>query len=349
MTDKSAPDGGSALSAGLSERFGTGKLLLGFVVAVVLIYLIVVASGWRRVLHALQGADYTWMWIACLSTFIGLAAWGKAWQIVLAVLDIKVEFKRLVVTYLAATFANYVTPLGQAGGEPFIAYILSRDTEANYEDSLASVVTADLLNLLPFFNFAALGLSYLLIRASLPDNAKTLAQGLVILAFGIPAIAYAGWRYRQRVEDLVIRFIAPIATRTSRITVDGIRQRIDRFYHSLERIASEPRQLLFALVFSYTGWIFFALPLYFAGRALGLPLPLVLVLFIVPASTLAGLTPTPGGLAGVEAALTVLMVGLVPAISWSSGVAAAMVYRFASYWFVLLIGGIASLFVIMRS
>nr|WP_255666150.1 flippase-like domain-containing protein [Haladaptatus sp. DYF46] len=328
---------------------GTGKLLLGFVVAVVLIYLLVVASGWRRVLHTLAGTDYTWVWIACISTFIGLAAWGKAWQIVLAVLDIEVEFRRLVVTYLAATFANYVTPLGQAGGEPFIAYILSRDTEANYEDSLASVVTADLLNLLPFFNFAALGLSYLLIRASLPDNAKTLAQGLVVLAFGVPAIAYIGWRYRQRVEDLVIRLAEPIASRTSRISVEGVRQRIDRFYRSLERIASEPRELLFALVFSYTGWVFFALPLYFAGRALGLPLPLVLVLFIVPASTLAGLTPTPGGLAGVEAALTVLIVALVPAIPWSSGVAAAIIYRVASYWFVLLIGGIASLFVIMRS
>ncbi|WP_049969106.1 lysylphosphatidylglycerol synthase transmembrane domain-containing protein [Haladaptatus cibarius] len=348
MTDESAPDGGEALSEGLSERLSTGKLLLGFVVAGVLLYLLVVVAGWRRVISALQGADYTWVWVACASTVVGLAAWGKAWQIVLAVLDIKVEFKRLVVTYFAATFANYVTPLGQAGGEPFIAYILSRDTEASYEDSLASVVTADLLNLLPFFNFAALGLSYLLLQASLPDNAKTLAQGLVVLAFGVPALAYAGWRFRERVQDLVLRLARPFASRTNRITVDGIRTRIERFYASLERIADEPRELLFALVFSYTGWVFFALPLYFAGRSLGLPLGLLLVLFIVPASTLAGLTPTPGGLAGVEAALVVLIVGLAP-ITTGSAVAATLIYRFASYWFVLVIGGLAALFVIMRS
>ncbi|WP_227352927.1 lysylphosphatidylglycerol synthase transmembrane domain-containing protein [Haladaptatus salinisoli] len=349
MTDESASDGGKALSAGLTERFGTGKLLLGFVVAGILIYLLVMVAGWRRVLDALEGADYTWVWVACASTVIGLAAWGKAWQIVLAVLDIEVRFKRLVVTYFAATFANYVTPLGQAGGEPFIAYILSRDTEASYEDSLASVVTADLLNLLPFFNFAALGLSYLLLRASLPDGAKRLAQGLVVLAFGVPAIAYAGWRYRQGVEDIVLTLIGPLANRTSRITLDGVRARIDRFYNSLERIADEPRELLFALVFSYTGWVFFALPLYFAGRSLGLPLELVLVLFIVPASTLAGLTPTPGGLAGVEAALVVLIVALVPTIAPGSAVAAALIYRFASYWFVLGVSGLAALFVIMRS
>lgn len=53
-------------------------------------------------------------------------------------------------TYLAATFANYTTPFGQAGGEPFIAYVLSADTEASYEESLASVSTADLMHLLPF-------------------------------------------------------------------------------------------------------------------------------------------------------------------------------------------------------
>ncbi|WP_433629177.1 lysylphosphatidylglycerol synthase transmembrane domain-containing protein [Halomicrococcus sp. NG-SE-24] len=341
-------NGGEALSAGLGERFGKGKLLLGFLVAGVLIYLLVAVAGWERVLDALQGADYRWVWIACASTIVGLALWGKAWQVVLAVLDIEVKLRRIVVTYFAATFANYVTPLGQAGGEPFIAYVLSRDTEASYEDSLASVVTADLLNLLPFFNFAAVGLAYLLLNASMPENAETLAQGLVVLAFGVPAIAYVGWRHRDGVEAFVLRVVGPIADRTDRITVEGVRGRIDRFYQALERIADEPRELLYALVFSYTGWIFFALPLYFSGVALDLPLTLTLVLFIVPASTLAGMTPLPGGLAGVEAALAVLIVGLAP-ISWSSAVAAAIIYRFASYWIVLLVGGLATLYVIARS
>ena len=341
-------NGGEALSAGLGERFGKGKLLLGFLVAGVLIYLLVAVAGWERVLDALQGADYTWVWVACGSTIVGLTLWGKAWQVVLAVLDIEVKLRRIVVTYFAATFANYVTPLGQAGGEPFIAYVLSRDTEANYEDSLASVVTADLLNLLPFFNFAAVGLAYLLLNASMPENAETLAQGLVVLAFGVPLIAYVGWRHREGVESFVLRIVGPIADRTDRITVESVRERIDRFYHALERIADEPRELLYALVFSYTGWIFFALPLYFSGVALDLPLTLTLVLFIVPASTLAGMTPLPGGLAGVEAALAVLIFGLAP-VSWSSAVAAAIVYRFASYWIVLLVGGLATLYVIARS
>jgi uncharacterized protein (TIRG00374 family) len=313
-----------------------------------LLYLLGVVVGWKNIFRTLAGAQFRWLAIACVSTAICLAAWGKAWQVVLAVLGIDVPYRKLVVTYYAATFANYVTPLGQAGGEPFIAYVLSKDTVASYEDSLASVVTADLLNLLPFFNFAALGLGFLLLQASLPERAETLAQGLAILAVGVPGLMYVGWRHREGVEGAVLRLVRPIAGRTRRITVAGVRKRINRFYASLERIAAEPRRLAFALAFSYAGWVFFALPLYFAGRTLGLPVDPFVVLFIVPASTLAGLVPLPGGVGGVEVALVVLLVALTP-LAAGPAAAVALVYRLASYWFALGVGGIAALWVIARA
>ena len=344
----SKSDGDRAIWHGIADRIGGPKLLVGFAVAGVLVYLLGVVAGWGRVIDALQHAEYRWVAVACLSSVVGLLMWGKAWQVVLRALGIDVAYRRLSVTYLAATFANYVTPMGQAGGEPFIAYVLSKDTDASYEDSLASVVTADLLNLLPFFNFAAIGLVYLLLRTSLTEGVETLAQGLAVMAFGIPALVYVGWRHREGVESLVLRVVQPITKRTDRISTEGVRRRIDEFYQSLERIAQEPRSLLYALVFSYVGWVFFAAPLYFSGKALGLPISLVLVLFIVPASTLAGLTPLPGGTAAVETALVILLVALAT-IPKGPALAATILYRFASYWFVLGVGGFATLWVIARS
>ena len=324
-------------------------MLAGFVVAAVLMYMLGVVVGWDQILFALEGADYTWLAVACVSTALCLAMWGKAWQVVLGLLGIEVPYRRLVVTYFAATFANYITPLGQAGGEPFIAYVLSKDTGANYEDSLASVVTADLLNLLPFFNFAALGLGFLLLRSQLTEQAETLSIGLVALAVGVPALSLAGWKWRNRVESGLVRVLTPFARRTERISVESIRGRIDRFYASLERITGQPRTLLYALVFSYTGWVFFALPLYFAGRTLGIPISLLMVFFIVPASTLAGMVPLPGGLGGVEIALVALIVALVPAVTDGGATAIALVYRLASFWFALLAGGVAAMYVVARS
>jgi uncharacterized protein (TIRG00374 family) len=345
MTDD---DGGTAILDQFTERRTLAKTAVGFGIAAILLYLLGFVAGWDDVVTTLRDARPRWLALACVSTLLGLIAWGKAWQVVLAVIGIEVRFRRLVVTYFAATFANYVTPFGQAGGEPFIAYVLSQDTGASYEDSLASVVTADLLNLLPFFNFAAVGLAVLVLRARLPTAVRPLAFGLTALAIAVPAIVYVCWNYRDAVEAGVLWLLAPVARRTNRLSVAGARDRIERFYGSLEVLAAEPRELLYALVFSYVGWVLFALPLYFAALTVGESIDPLLVLFIVPASTVAGVLPTPGGTGGVETVL-VLLLGPLVGLTVPVAAAVALVYRVASYWFAIVVGGIGSLYVVARA
>ena len=340
--------GGSALLSGLIDRQLAIKTAIGFVVAVAFIAVLVSQVGWRDVLSALSRADPRYVALACLSTVLGLAAWGKAWQIVLRQAGVSESYSQLVVTYFAATFANYVTPLGQAGGEPFIAYVLSKDTDASYQDSLASVVTADLLNLLPFFNFAAVGLAFLLWTAKLPPGAEALTRGLAVMAFGVPGLIYVGWRHRDGVESVVLRLVRPVAARTTKLTVEGVRRRIEEFYGALERITEDPWTLLYALVFSYVGWVFFAAPLYLGAVALGYDIRPLVVLFIVPASTLAGISPTPGGLGAVDATLAILIVALTPLVPIEAAALVA-VYRFASFVFAILVGAVAAFWVTWRT
>jgi len=334
--------------AGFATRETLVKTGVGFLVALLFLYLVAVGLGVEELERALAGASLEWVVLGCLSTACCLAAWGKAWQVVLRAVGIEVSYRRLVGTYFAATFANYVTPLGQAGGEPFIAYVLSRDTEASYEDSLASVVTADLLNLLPFFSFAAVGLGVLLTRPSLPAGTRPLALGLFGMAVGVPALTGAGWLWRERVRSGVLRLVAPVARHTDRVSVAGVAERIDDLYAAFGRVAGDPRALVEAVAFAYVGWVFFAVPLYCAGRALGVAIGPLTVLFVVPASTLAGMVPTPGGLGGVEAALVALLVA-VAVESAAVALAVALVYRVVSYWFALGVGGVAALVVVRRA
>jgi uncharacterized protein (TIRG00374 family) len=128
----------------------------------------------------------------------------------------------------------------------------------------------------------------------------------------------------------------------------GLRERLRDLNTAFERIAEDPRALAHALVYSYVGWVFFALPLYFAGLAIGEEVALLLVFFVVPASTLAGLVPSPGGLGGVEAALLVLLVGIV-GLSQAPAFAVALLYRVESYAFALVAGGIAAVWVVGRN
>ena len=333
---------------GLLDRRTLAKTVAGFAVAGVILYLLAVGIGIEEIRGELADADPLWLAAGGASTAGGLVSWAKAWQVVLGVVGIPVRFRKLVVTYYAATFANYVTPLGQAGGEPFIAYVLARDTDASYEDSLASVVTADLLNLLPFFTFAAVGTGVLLVRTTLPDEVRGVAVALVVFAVGVPAGAAAGWRVRKRLGRLVVRLVAPVVRRTRFFSVEGVRRRLRELNEAFERIAADPQALAHAMVYSYVGWLFFALPLYFAALTVGEPLGLLLVFFIVPASTLAGLTPSPGGLGGVTAALVALL-GVLAGFSSATGYAVATVYRLASYWFAVLVGGLAALWVVART
>jgi uncharacterized protein (TIRG00374 family) len=337
--------------AGVFGRRTLVKIGVGFLIAFVLLAVLATAIGWRAAVAELRAADARFVALGCLSTLLGLMAWGKAWQVVLRVGDVDAPYSKLVVTYFAATFANYVTPLGQAGGEPFIAYVLARDTDADYEQSLASVVTADLLNLLPFFNFAAVGTAYLLLARGFGGNgtAGGLAVALGAMAVGVPAVVWAGWHWRDGVEAAVLWIVRPVSNVTGRVTVDGARDRIERFYASVERIANDPRQLLVALAFSYIGWFLFALPLWFAVEAVGAPVGLLIVLFIVPASTIAGLVPTPGGLAAVETALVGLLLGLTAISAESTALAVATLYRLESYVFALFVGGVAALWVTYRT
>lgn len=342
-----ADHGGSALD--FADRKTVLQILGGFAIAGLVLSFLVDFVGTADVVAELARAELRWVAAACLSTLIGLAAWGKAWQIVLRVSGVGVPYRRLLVTYFAATFANHVTPMGQAGGEPFIAYVLSRDTEASYEDSLASVVTADLLNLLPFFTFAGLGFAALLWQASLPERIEPLAGGLAILAVGLPAAGAVVWRFRRRVGYGVLRLVRPITRRMPKLTAEGLLDRMRDLDKAFQRIAKDRRALASALAFAYVGWLFFALPLYFAGLAVGVSIGPLLVLFIVPASTLAGLAPSPGGSGAVVPMLVVLLLALTPVSGEANATAIAIIYRVASYLFAIMVGGLGAVYVVQRN
>ena len=160
------------------------------------------------------------------------------------------------------------------------------------------------------------------------------------LAVALPVDVVALWRYRAAVRRVVLRAAAPVARRTGRIDLDDVRDRIDRLYAAVERITGFRRALAVAVGFAYVGWVFFALPLYLSGLALSLPVPALLVAFLVPA----GSTPTPGGLAAIEGTLVVLL-GALTALTAPEALAVTAVYRLTSYWFVVAVGGVAALWV----
>ncbi|MFC6824404.1 lysylphosphatidylglycerol synthase transmembrane domain-containing protein [Halopelagius fulvigenes] len=330
------------------DRRTAVKSLVGFAVAAALLYTFGYVLGWQSIISALSSADPVPVVVACGCSLVALSIWTKGWDVVLSSLSVEIPYRRLVPTYLAATFADYVTPFGKAGGGPFVAAVLSTDRDATYEESLASVVTTDALNLLPFFSFAGVGVVALGLTGSVPRNVRPLVYGLGAIAVFVPVFAYLVWRVRDRAILLIPRVLEPVAARVGFVEAAEIEERTARFFSLLGHLGARRAWVAETLLFAYVGWAFFALPLWLAARAVGVSLPIQLVAFIVPASAMASLLPTPGGLGGVEAAVTGLLVALA-GVPTATAAAIALLYRVASFWFVLPVGGGATLWIAYRS
>ena len=325
------------------SRRTIAKVGAGFVVAAVLLYLLGRVVGWAEIARALRSADPRWLVLAMASTAAGLVVWTRVWDDVLSALSVDVPFPSLVGTYFAATFADYVTPAGKVGGGPIIAYLLSTDERVTYHEGLASVTTTDLLNVLPLFAFAAVGTVGLLLRGTLPPRADLFVVAILGFAAVVAlVVAFVAWR-RADVEDALVSALRPLAGRLPFLDASSVEGEIREFSTQIGRIAERPRLLVGTLAYSLVGWILFAAPLYLAARSLGVALYPPLVLFIIPASTLAGLVPTPGGLGGVEFAVTGLLVALAP-LDAGAAAAVTLLYRVANYWFVVVVGGSFTLY-----
>jgi hypothetical protein len=329
------------------DRRAVAKSLVGFLVAAALLYAFGHVLGWQSIVSALTSASPLPVVLACGSSLLALSLWAKGWEAVLDSLHVDVPYRDLVPTYFAATFADYVTPFGKAGGGPFVAAVLSADHEVSYEESLASVVTTDALNLLPFFSFAGVGVVVLGLTGSVPRNVRALVYGLGVMALCLPLAGYGVWRARDAATRWLSRILDPIASRVGFVDSEGVEQRVAQFFSLLGDLGARRSWVTETLAFAYVGWVFFALPLWLAAWAVGVSLPLQLVAFVVPASAMASLVPTPGGLGGVEAAVTALLVTLA-GVDAATAAAIALLYRVASFWFVLPVGGGATLWLTYR-
>ncbi|MEF8818818.1 MAG: flippase-like domain-containing protein [Haloferacaceae archaeon] len=103
-------------------------------------------------------------------------------------------------------------------------------------------------------------------------------------------------------------------------------------------VADQRRAAAAAFGFTLVGWLAFVVPLYTSFRALGVSLPLGVVLLAVPAAGLANAVPLPGGLGGAELALGGTLVALA-GLDIPTAAAGVLLYRLCAFWFLAALGG----------
>lgn len=323
--------------------------LLAPLLAAVLLGLFVFFVGWQEFFESLAGANMPVYALAFISTCLCLCARSLVWQRMLEIAHRSRSLSFVGSLFLSATFCKYVTPYGQVAAEPGVAAVVARKAEIRYETGLATVVSADFLNYVPYYTIGGLGLGSVLLTATIP-GARYSVIFLAIVAFLIVALVGALWRFRTAVSRLVILAMLPIhrvlsavsTRRAALLSREQLAERLDGFYRTLDLVACDRRGVLLALAYAHLGWVFLALPLVFTAYALGTPLSLGIAFSTVALGKLGSVLPLPGGVGGVEIVIASILT-VVATIEPATAAAIAICYRFSVYWFSLFLGGIASI------
>jgi uncharacterized protein (TIRG00374 family) len=322
--------------------------LVGFAAAVGVLSVLLYLVGVGDLVETLARADAERVALVVAVTLGWLFAWGLSLRTVLGVLGQDVSPIQTFLVFAGAMFNNNITPFGQAGGEPVTALLIARTTDTEYATGLAAIASVDTLNFVPSISLALVGAAYFATEVTFSQHLRLATGAVVLLALAVPVGAVFLWRRRDRLEasavDLFHRVGGWIGRHVPGVptpTRDGIRHRVDHFFEAIERVATSPRGLALALGYSALGWLCQMLGLWLAFEAIGVPVKLSVVMFVVPMGAIAGVTPLPGGAGGIESVLVLLLAAApLPGVTNSAALAAVVIYRGAVYWVPVVVGGI---------
>ncbi|SDK20563.1 lysylphosphatidylglycerol synthase transmembrane domain-containing protein [Natronorubrum texcoconense] len=325
------------------------RIALGFVFAVALLALLVRAVGSQDIVAELSKANLRLLGLGVLSGLLALTFRGLVWDRFVSLVDDTMPRSRIAGIFLTAMFVKYATPYGQLATEPFVAYLVSRDGEMAYEDGLASIISADLLNYIPYYTFGFLALGMIAAGGAIGTGMSTQLAAFGVLFVVVASLVFVGVRRPIVVYRLVLgiagvgrRIVGRFTDRfDQQLSAGAVRSRLDGFYTTVETITADKRTLVIASVYAHLGMAFLMLPVYIGAIALGYHLTLPVVAIVVALGKLGSVVPSPGGTGGVEAVVTAGLTTL-GSLEPAAALTVALIYRLSTYWLTIGIGGISA-------
>ena len=325
------------------------RVLLAFALSIALLAAFVTVIGPATLTAQLARTNLPVFALGLLSTAGAVVVWSEGLRPLLAESGVAAPRWPITVAYAAAMLGRQVLPMGAVGGPAVTAYTVDREVELGYDETLAVVAVAEFLSTLASLTMAAVGVLFLLGELSATPQLRALVYGtavfaVVLVGLGVVflterdlvgrALRAGTWALRAtvgRVSTRMARGLAPPKTDAA----------LGRFYATVDAVGANRRALAAAFGLHLAGWVLAAVPLYTSALALDASVSLPLVFLLVPTSGLVDILPLPGGLGGIEMVLaTLLAAGTGMALALAAAV--VVLYRLCSYWFLILLGAVAT-------
>lgn len=299
--------------------------------ALLLLALFLVAVGPRAVVRELAAADPEPLLVGGLGSLAALVAWSEAQRRLHRAAGAVVPPARFLRGYLVGVFGKQVVPGGQMAGPAVVAYAVGRETDLPYEGDLAAASVGKLLGTLAAVVPAAVGLAAVAVptRVARPAVAALAVATLGVLGGVVVASArpdHVAGLLRgvgAAVHATFGRLSSRVRARTTPAAVAGV---VARGRRTLGVVGRDRRALAVAYAVTVVGWGLYAVPLWGATTAVGIPLPFAVALFVAPVASLGSVVPLPSGVGGVDLVLGGLLVALTDA-GVAPVAAAVLLYR----------------------
>lgn len=308
------------------------RTVLWFLVSTLIFAALVYVSDVGEFLATISSSDPGYVALAVLSGCFTLLMWSVVWHRFFGLFDVDVTFRDSVQLLLAGTFLNSVTPLGRFGGEPFVALLVSRRSEATAEQALSSVSSADLSNSLPFLTLGGASVAYLAAFGTLESVVADVAILLVLLLFAAGLAIYLLWFGGTRhVADAVD---SPVSLDSGfgrwQRYVDAARAKLRELLAELRAVGRNPRNAAGTLLVSHLAVAGHVGATYFVLLAVDVEPVLPSIVLVVTLSALLTFSPTPGSTGTFEAGFAALVTVFFP-VGVATATSVAVLYRVGTY------------------
>lgn len=290
----------------------------------------------------IQAADKPTLVAAIGVGLLSIPVWTNSWHKLINRVGSDISFYWALRLFTAGNFLNAVTPLGQFGGEPLMAYVIKENTGLEYEDSLSAVISADIINAVPILTFIAGGAAFMLfLGASSNLMVQMVYVAAMITLFG-GSIAYLLWFRSGFIESRIVSFLRLVTSGIGRgdSYVDFLENRLQGLQEAFRTVGEKPVHLLKLSMIAHLYFVFQVFSLYLVMSSLGVETDFAPLYFVLPAASLANFSPTPGGSGTYEAAMAGILTAFL-GVPGSLSVAVAILYRFTTFWPSILIGYIS--------
>jgi hypothetical protein len=305
------------------------RIASAVIIAITMVGVILVAADWQKMRQVLAEADWRYLPIVLVFTFLSYAFYSYGFAVVAQMLDIPMRKRELAEICFISTVVNHVLTAGGLVGYS-LRYLLMNMYKVSFKDVLSSSIFHVYLTSLDMLTILPLSFIYLLFNAPVPQGAAV-ALGLMTVAFLGVLFLTTGFVLIPDIRQPIIRLLAYLGTKILRRDYKPWFLQLDEtMIRGGRAIRNRPILLAWIMTLTLADFICSITAMGFIFTALGTPVtPGVLVTGYVIGIMAGLLSMVPGGFGIQEASMAGIYALL--GVPFEVAVLAAILFRVLYY------------------